>query len=1409
MISSSQLPSGDKNLCREVESLIASYERAENFIESPAFEVAPELLSNDRAAALVGELIGHYRIESLIGAGGMGDVYLASDITAGRKAALKLLPMRFTGDAERLKRFQQEAHAVVGLNHPNILTVYEVGEARSRQYIASELIEGETLRQRLARGSMQLGEAVEIAIQVTGALAAAHKAGIVHRDVKPENVMLRPDGYVKVLDFGIAKLAEQEVPATMAEEEAVLLVETNVESILGTVRYMSPEQARGAPVDERTDIWSLGAVLYEMATGRTPFTGDTPREVMAAILATEPPPLRSYMAQTPSELQQIVSKALRKDSAERYQSANEMLEALKGLRRKLELTAELERAAARHPWLRWTRSPAALVLTLLAGALALALFYWLRNPTRNPTPEKSIAVLPFSDLSQARDQEYFCDGIQDEILTDLAKIADLKVISRVSVLQYKSGSARNLRQIGRELGVAHVLEGSVQRAANRVHVSAQLLDARTDRHVWGQTYDRDLADVFAIQSEIAKTIADQLQAKLSPSEKSAIERAPTSDISAFELHTHAKNLLLTTSASSTVKANLLEAVDLLNRAVARDPSFFDVYCELAWAHDLLYFFGVDHTPARLAAAEAAVQAAFRLRPDAGETHLARARNFYWGYLDYDSALAELEVAHRTLPNDPRVFESKGYIERRQGRWEESIRDLAHVIELDPKNFFTLQQAAQSYQRLRRYAEEKSALERVLTFEPDDAVTKVQDALAELNSKGDTRPLHQIIEAIRTTNPAAVPSIADNWLICALAERDAAAGENALIAFRNPITFGSAENILFNRPFVEGVIARMTKDDGKARSAFAAARLEQEKTVQAQPNYGPAMCVLGLIDAGLGRKEEALREGRRAVELLPVGKDAMGGSDMVKYLAMIAAWVDNKDLACEQLAIVIRSTSTLSYGQLKLLPFWDPLRGDPRFEKIVASLAPKLVEKRAPDKSIAVLPFENLSRDPDNAYFAEGIQEEILTRLAKVADLKVISRTSTQRYQSKPGNLSEIANQLGVANILEGSVQKTADQVRVNVQLVNAQTDSHLWAETYDRKLTDIFGVESEIAKGIAESLQAKLTGAEKRLIAAQPTSNMTAYELYLKGRSHWGNRSGDNIPKAIAFYEQAIARDPNYAPAYAGLSEAYVLLPGYTATTQRDAYPKAKTAALKALQLDETLGEAHNALAEVLLYGDLNMAGSISEFQRAIALNPNYATAHQWYGADPLTAIGRFDEAIAEGKRAVELDPLSPIINADFGWILAQARRYDEAIAQLRKTLEIDPTFYYAHYRLGVAFQFKGDIPAAIAEYTKAQQLSDDLFVPVLLAAAKAQSGDKDAALRMLAELEELSRHRHVHGYWRALLCISLENHDKAIRWLEQSIADREGDDIAWIKVDPMLDPLRGDPSFEALVQKVVGAQHK
>jgi TolB-like protein/Tfp pilus assembly protein PilF len=460
----------------------------------------------------------------------------------------------------------------------------------------------------------------------------------------------------------------------------------------------------------------------------------------------------------------------------------------------------------------------------------------------------------------------------------------------------------------------------------------------------------------------------------------------------------------------------------------------------------------------------------------------------------------------------------------------------------------------------------------------------------------------------------------------------------------------------------------------------------------------------------------------------------------------------------------------------------------------------------PQKSIAVLPFDNLSEDKGNAYFAEGVQDEILTRLAKVADLKVISRTSTQHFKSAPDNLPQIAKQLGVMNILEGSVQKANDQVRVNVQLINALTDAHLWAETYDRKLTDIFAVESEISKTIADTLQARLTGLEKISIAKVPTANTEAYELYLKGRFFWNKRTGADLKRAIDYFNQAIAKDPNYALAYAGLADSYTLLSVFSAASPQDSIPQARVAAKKALELDNTLAEAHASSGRILSGYDYDFERAIAEFERAIQLNPNYATSYHWISNGPLTARGEFDRAITEGKRAVELDPLSMIDNADLGQIYFYARRYDEAISQVGKAIEIDPHSYLAHYYLGQIYQLQGHLTEAIAEYQKAVELDDDPQALAFLGQAQARIGQHDKAQKVLSRMTEEAKSRYVSAYSFALMFIALGDKERAIDALERAYREGAANDIITIRVDPMLEDLRGQPRFEALAEKIVPA---
>ena len=597
------------------------------------------------------------------------------------------------------------------------------------------------------------------------------------------------------------------------------------------------------------------------------------------------------------------------------------------------------------------------VALLVAVAIALGLGFWNLSRQLAPQlitsstskeqtsasllPEKSVAVLPFENLSDDNENAFLADGVQGDILGALSKVADLKVIGRTSVNSYAAGGARNLREIAETLGVAYVLEGTVGQTHGKVRITAQLTDARTQNRLWAETYQRDLGEVFAIQSEIVQRTISQLRANVSEKEKAAIAERPTKDLTAYGLYVRANALTATIALNPQINDRLREAIQLLDQAIARDPDFYLAYCELSVTHDYLYFFGLDHTPERLALAEAALKAVIRLRRDAGETHLARANFFYRCYLDYNHARTELGLAERALPNNSQIFELTGYIDRRQGLWNESARSLQRALELDPRNFFMLQQIALSYQEFRQFGAMAAALDRALKLIPRDVDTRVTRALVDLEWKADPQPLDEIIRKTLAEDPAKAPDLAAQWFYVGLCERDRVAVAQALAAI--PAN-GMSVDLNFPRSWCEGLAARARDDAAAAQAAFLIARAEVEKTVREQPDYGPGLTVLGLIDAGLGRKEEAIREGLHAVELLPITKDSIDGAEVMKYLGVIYAWCGEKDLAIKQITATLQIPSTLSYGNLKLHPYWDLLRGEPRFEKIVADLEPKNREK---------------------------------------------------------------------------------------------------------------------------------------------------------------------------------------------------------------------------------------------------------------------------------------------------------------------------------------------------------------------------------------------------------------------------------------------------------------------------------
>jgi serine/threonine protein kinase/tetratricopeptide (TPR) repeat protein len=823
-----------------------------------------------------GTKLGRYEIRSKLGEGGMGEVYLAVDRELDRTVAIKILPEALALDHQRLQRFIQEAKAASALNHPHILTIHEIGTTGNSRFIATEFIDGETLRQHM-HSPLKLSEILEIAVETASALAAAHAAGIIHRDIKPENVMVRRDGYIKVLDFGLAKLTEPVGSTTDGEAPTKAMVNTGAGTVMGTANYMSPEQAKGVHVDVRSDIWSLGAVLYEMVSGRVPFPGETPTETISLILQKDAAPLTRFAPNVPNELERIVTKTLTKDREERYQTMKDLLIDLRALKRKLEVDAEIDR-----------------------------------------------------------------------------------------------------------------------------------------------------------------TVSPELRSALSTSTSQGVATGP----------------------------------------------------------------GV------------------------------------------------MPTAHARL---------------------------AHA--------------------------------------------------------------------------------------------------------------SSAEYI------VSGI-----------------------------KNHKVAVAALAVI--------------------LLIGAVAAVG-------------------------FYVRARTTA-----------------------------------VPIKSIAVMPFVNEGGNAELEYLSDGMTDTLISSLSQLPNVNVKARSSVFRYKGKETSPQTIGKELNVQAVLNGRVNQRGDQLTLTLELVDAQTENVIWSDQYNRKQADLVSLQSDIARDVSSKLKTKLSGADEQKVTKKYTANPEAYQLYLKGLFYWNKRTPESLKQSIDYFNQAIAKDPAYAQAYAGMALAYVLLPDYYAGTPQDSFPKAKAAAKHALELDETLAEAHTALAYALFGGDRDYVESKREFQRAIELNPNYATAHQWYGHEYLLTMGRFDEAIAEGKRAVELDPLSLIINDNLAADYFYARQYDQAIAQARATIEMDPTFSIAHNDLGSALEMKGLLPEALAEYTRVQQLNDDPNYLANLGHLYAASGKRDEALKTLERMKDIARQRYVSAYSFAIVYAALGEKDKAFEQLERSNQERAVD-LIYLKVDPFLDSLHPDSRFADLVKRI------
>jgi adenylate cyclase len=988
-----------------------------------------------------GTHFGRYEIRSPIGAGGMGEVYLAHDAQLDRPVALKLLPVGVTQDADRLRRFQQEARATSALNHPNILTIYEIGETAGTHFIATEFIDGTTLRDQMARERMKIDEILDVSIQVASALAAAHEAGIIHRDIKPENIMLRKDGYVKVLDFGLAKLTEQHASTG---PHALTLADTGPGIVIGTVIYMSPEQARGLKVDARTDIFSFGVVLYEMLAGRAPFGGPTPSDVIVSILDREPQPLMLFVPEAAPEMQRIISKALAKERDERYQSVTEMLADLRGLKRGLEFAT--------------------------IGTQTTA-------PVELPSPATEM-TMPRAEAQTVR------VGLGERETNDSQAAATVRLDSNQPATPE----------------IAHVLfMDIVGFSKHRIHQ---------------QSY---------------------LQQKLN---------------------------------------EIVSKTDEFRRAQAQNQ----IICKSTGDGMALVFFVDPEAPVRCA----------------------------------------LQISRELLSN-PDVLLRMGI---------------------------------------------------------------------------HSGPVLRTIDANRQSDVA---------------------GSGINIAQR-VMDCGDAGHILLSK-----TMAEVVQEIGD---------LDEQ-----------------LDDLGTTRVKHGVE-----VHLFNLHTDELG----------------------------------------------NPLRPSALPQPTI--LQTSSGSKRAPIDSLAVLPLANASADPNMEYLSDGITESIINTLSQLPQLKVMARATVFRYKGREVEIEEVKRDLNVRAVMTGRVLQFGDNLIIKTELVDTADGSQLWGEQYKRQAADIFEIQEEISKEISEKLRIKLTGEERKLLVKRYTDNTEAYRLYLKGRFCLSKMTKEALNNAIKHFQQAIDIDSDYALAYAGLADAYYALSS-NHLPPNEAMPKARGAAERALQIDDTLAEAHASLGLVKAFYEWDWAGAETEYRRAIELNPGYASTHHWYGWY-LALLGRLNEAIAEIKQASEFDPLSLEINTDLGLSFLFARQYDRAIEQFEKAMEMDPNFIWTHFFMGWAYEQKGAYEEAISEYQRAAQLDDSPLILAALGHTYVMAGRRDEALNVLAEMKELSEHRHVSSYHFAIIHAALDEKPGAFEYLEKSYAARE-EALVWLKVDPRLDTLRTDPRFIALQRRV------
>jgi TolB-like protein/Flp pilus assembly protein TadD/tRNA A-37 threonylcarbamoyl transferase component Bud32 len=876
-----------------------------------------------------GTKFGPYEILAPLGAGGMGEVYRAKDARLDRTVALKVLPEKFFEDEERKSRFEREAKLLAALNHPNIAVIYAFEEISGsstsprRHLLAMELLEGETLREKLG-SPLPSKKAVEYAVQVAHGLAAAHEKGIVHRDIKPENLFVTKDGRIKILDFGVAKLTEPALSSVSVTEAPTAAPGTEAGVVMGTVGYMSPEQILGKPLDARSDLFSLGVVLYEMLSGKRPFKKDTAPETMAAILKEEPPQLSGTNQTVPPGLDRIVRHCLEKDPGNRFHSAKDVSFALETS------STEPTTGAGREPRHRLTRTGLAAAVVV---ALAAAALLWSRRPAPKPAPATPqparIVVFPFENLGPPEDA-YFAGGMTEEITSRLATVGGLSVISRTSARQYDR-KGKTARDIGKDLGVTHVLDGSVRwdRGAGgvgRVRITPHLVRVFDDTQLWAQTFDRVMGDVFAIQSEIAEGVVSRMGVALEADTRASLRVQPTGNLDAYQAYLRGRNF---TSQPHFSEAAWRGAVESYQRAVELDPRFVLAFAELSKAHARLYYLRADHSSERRNLALAALRRAQELSPDAPEVHLAAGFCRFWAERDPDSALKEFAMAESARPGGADAVDARAEALRMTGRWKEALEQYRRAAEMSPQDAHIATELALTASWLRRFDEALAAANQAIALAPDMAWPYLAKAFNYWTWNRGSNEGRATLASVPAGHEWALwawfwQEMLDGRPREALRRLEAARQDwirQKMWAMPKSLLAGLAHEALGERE--------------AARAAFEAARPLLEAEVAKHPDDARLRSSLGIAYAGLGRKEDAIREGLRATDLLPLEKDAMYGFPHLNDLFVIYAMTGRDDDAFRTLETMLSVPSFVSRSWLEGIPQWTRLRKDSRFTALVA------------------------------------------------------------------------------------------------------------------------------------------------------------------------------------------------------------------------------------------------------------------------------------------------------------------------------------------------------------------------------------------------------------------------------------------------------------------------------------------